>query len=97
MVALSNPRTESALVSLAAVWAKHHDGRVLAIHIVQVPDQTALSAAAKNRERIDAESADLLAAAEADAEAVGVPIETPAVLAERPTSRSLRERLFRRR
>jgi len=83
MVALSNPRTESALVSLAAVWAKHHDGRVLAIHIVQVPDQTALSAAAKNRERIDAESAELLATANADAEAAGVPIETKTVLSHR--------------
>ena len=83
MVALSNPRTESALVSIAAALAKHQNGHVLAIHIVQVPDQTALSAAAKNRERIDAESADLLAAAEADAEAVGVPVETKTVLSHR--------------
>ncbi|MFW5963777.1 MAG: universal stress protein [Natronomonas sp.] len=83
MVALSNPRTESALVSIAAAVAKHRDGRVLAMHIVQVPDQTALSVAAQNRERIDAESAELLAAAEADAEAAGVPVETKTVLSHR--------------
>nr|WP_178916582.1 universal stress protein [Natronomonas gomsonensis] len=83
MVALSNPRTESALVSLAAAWANHCDGTVLAIHIVQVPDQTALSVAAENRERIDAESAELLGAAKADAEAAGVPVETKTVLSHR--------------
>jgi nucleotide-binding universal stress UspA family protein len=83
MVALSNPRTETALVSIAAALAKQQQGTVLATHIVQVPDQTALSAAAENRERIDAESADLLAAARADAEAVGVPVETKTILSHR--------------
>jgi nucleotide-binding universal stress UspA family protein len=82
MVALANPRTESALVTLAGALAKQQDGTVLAIHIVQVPDQTALEAAAEN-DRIDAESERLLGAARADAEPLGVDVETRTVLSHR--------------
>ena len=46
MVALSNPRTERSLVSLSAALANHDRGRVLATHVIQVPDQTSLAAAA---------------------------------------------------
>ena len=83
MVPLVNPRTESALVTLAAILAKHRGGQVLATHIVTVPDQTSLQAAAKNRERIDASSEGLLEAAKADAEAYDVPIETRTILSHR--------------
>jgi len=83
MVALANPRTESALISLAGALAKHEGGRVLATHIVTVPDQTSLATAAENQDRIDASSEALLTAAKADAESFGVPIETKTILSHR--------------
>jgi nucleotide-binding universal stress UspA family protein len=83
MVALANPRTESALVTLAAALASYEGGRVLATHIVTVPDQTALETAAENRDQLDTASAELLAAAKSDAEVFGVPIETKTILSHR--------------
>lgn len=83
MVAVSNPRTESALVTLAAALAKHEGGRVLATHIVTVPDQTSLEKAAEHRAGLDNSSEELLAAAAADAEAFDVPIRTKTILSHR--------------
>jgi len=83
LVALANPRTESALITLAGALAEHVGGRVLATHIVTVPDQTALETAAENRARIDASSEELLSAAMTDAEAFDVPIETRTILSHR--------------
>ena len=83
MVALSNPRTEGALVALAGALAAHRDARLLAVHVVTVPDQTSLEKAAANREKLDRSSAELLSAAVADAAAFDVPIETKTVLSHR--------------
>lgn len=83
MVALSNPRTESALITLASALAKHEGGRVLATHIVTVPDQTALDTAAENRSKIDSSSEKLLTAAKAAGGALDVPIETKTILSHR--------------
>ncbi|OTF12202.1 universal stress protein [Halorubrum sp. SD612] len=83
MVALSNPRTEGALVALAGALAEHRGGRLLAVHVVTVPDQTSLETAAANRERLDWSSADLLAAAVDDAAAFDAPVETKTVLSHR--------------
>lgn len=83
MVAVSNPRTESALVALAGALARHAGGRVLAIHVVTVPDQTSLEKAAENRERLDESSEALLDAAVADAAAFDAPIATKTVLSHR--------------
>ena len=83
MVAVSNPRTESALVTLAGAIAKREGGRVLAAHVVTVPDQTALEKAAEDRAGLDRSSEALLAAAAADAEAFGVPIRTKTILSHR--------------
>jgi amino acid transporter/nucleotide-binding universal stress UspA family protein len=80
MIALSNPRTERSLVALAAPLAKHDGGRLLATHVIQVPDQTSLTAAADQRERLSETSEQLLADARADAEELGVPIETRTIL-----------------
>jgi amino acid transporter/nucleotide-binding universal stress UspA family protein len=80
MIALSNPRTERSLVALAAALAKHDGGRLLATHVIQVPDQTSLTAAADQRERLSETSKQLLADARADAEGLGVPIETRTIL-----------------
>lgn len=80
MVALSNPRTEHSLVALAAALAKHDSGQLLAVHVIQVPNQTPLAAAADQRERISEISGQLLADARADAEELGVSIETRTIL-----------------
>ncbi|MGQ4555445.1 amino acid permease [Halobellus sp. GM3] len=80
MVALSNPRTERPLVTLAGALAKVTDGRVLVTHVVQVPDQTSLAAAAERRDQIAAESEQLLEDGRADAESFGVPVETRTIL-----------------
>ncbi|OLZ39965.1 amino acid transporter [Natrinema saccharevitans] len=83
MVALSNPRTESALITLAGALAEHRGGRVLATHIVTVPDQTSLDAAARNGGGLDDASESLLEAAKQDAAAFEVPIETKTILSHR--------------
>ncbi|MFW5917195.1 MAG: amino acid permease, partial [Halorubrum sp.] len=83
MVAVSNPRTESALITLAGAIAEHEGGRVLATHIVTVPDQTSLEKAAENRTGLDASSELLLDQAAADAAAFDVPIETKTILSHR--------------
>ncbi|WP_226023103.1 amino acid permease [Halomicrobium salinisoli] len=81
MVALANPRTESALMTLATALADARDGRVLATHVVTVPDQTPLDAARERR--VEAESERLLADAKRDAEARDVPVETRTILSHR--------------
>jgi len=82
-VALSNPRTESALVALGCALARREGGRVLAVHVVTVPDQTSLEKAAENRAKLDRSSGELLDAAVADAAAFDVPIETKTILSHR--------------
>ncbi|KAB1190512.1 amino acid permease [Haloferax sp. MBLA0076] len=80
MVAVSNPLTEHALVKLAATLAAHEKGSLLATHVIQVPDQTSLQAAAEQRDRISTTSRQLLADAREDAEELGVRVETRTVL-----------------
>ncbi|AQL43569.1 amino acid transporter [Halorientalis sp. IM1011] len=83
MVPLANPEHETELITLASAIAKQRDGSVLATHIVTVPDQTSLAYGADHVDDLDAESADLLSAAEADAETFGVPVETQTILSHR--------------
>jgi len=85
VVPLANPETENDLISLAAAVAKANGGEVVALHIVQVPDQTNLSYARDHLEEFTdaAESERLLADAKADAEDFGVPVETQTVLSHR--------------
>jgi amino acid transporter/nucleotide-binding universal stress UspA family protein len=83
LVALANPRTESALITLASALAERKNGRVLATHIVTVPDQTSLETAAENRERLDTVSEELLSAAKADAAAFDVRVDTKTILSHR--------------
>lgn len=83
MVAVANPRTEGALITLASAIAQHKGGRVLATHIVTVPDQTSLATAAEHKAGLDASSEKLLSDAKADAEAFDVPIDTRTILSHR--------------
>ncbi|GKZ12832.1 amino acid permease [Haladaptatus sp. T7] len=83
MVPLANPEHETDLISLASAVASQRGGTVVATHIVQVPDQTPLASGAAHVEELDAESAELLERARADAETFGVPVETHTILSHR--------------
>ena len=83
MVPLSNPRTEQDLIELGSLLAKAKDGKVIATHIVEVPDQTPLYAGSDHVERIDAESQKLLDAAREDAETFSADIETKTIVSHR--------------
>ncbi|MFC6835175.1 amino acid permease [Halomarina ordinaria] len=83
MVPLANPRTESDLITLASTVAKVRGGTVDAVHIVQLPDQTPLTAASDQMDAIDATSQDLLDRARTDAETFGVPVETSTIVSHR--------------
>jgi amino acid transporter/nucleotide-binding universal stress UspA family protein len=78
LVPLANPEHETDLITLASALAKQRDGTVVAVHIEQVPDQTALESA---REKWDlSASHELLDHAREDAETFDVPVETHTVL-----------------
>ena len=83
MVPLANPEHETDLIALASAAAKQRDGRVVATHIVTVPDQTPLGYGAEHVDELDGDSADLLASAKADAETFGVPVETQTIFSHR--------------
>ncbi len=81
MVPLANPAHEEDLISLASAIADERDGTVVAVHIVQVPDQTSLEVA---RERLDVQAAHTLVdKARRDAETYGVDVETHVVVSHR--------------
>jgi nucleotide-binding universal stress UspA family protein len=83
LVALANPRTERDLIELATRIASQREaGVVQAVHVVQVPDQTALAEGAEQIDRIDAESETLLESAREHAHAIDpdVQIETATVI-----------------
>jgi len=81
MVPVSNPRTERDLIEVGGMLAKANDGKVVAVHIVTVPDQTSLRRAAES----DAFSGDeqLIESAREHAEEIGVPVETHTVFSHR--------------
>ena len=84
MVPLADPAHETNLITLASAMARQHDnGTVVAVHIVDVPDQTPLSVAAEHLDALDAESNDLLRAAREDAETYGVDVETHTIFSHR--------------
>ncbi|ERG97276.1 amino acid permease [Haloquadratum walsbyi] len=83
MVPLANPENEKELITLASAIAKQRNGTVVATHIVTVPDQTALSAAADRSDEIDGTSEQLLENARKDAETFGVDIETHTILSHK--------------
>ncbi len=83
MVPLANPANETDLITLASAIAKQRGGTVDAVHIVTVPDQTALQYGADHVDELDAESEHLLESARKDAETFGVPVETHTVISHR--------------
>lgn len=77
LVPLANPESESHLISLGAAIATQRNGRVVAVNLVDVPDQTSLEAA---REQFDYEaSKEILRDAERSAAEGDVPISTHVV------------------
>ena len=83
MVPLANPAHEQELITLASAIAKQRGGTVVATHIVTVPDQTALAAAADRSDEIDESSQHLLDNARKDAETFGVDVETHTILSHK--------------
>ncbi|WP_255168086.1 amino acid permease [Natrononativus amylolyticus] len=83
MVALSNPRTERALITLGSALARAKGGSVLATHIVQVPDQTPLQKGAEHIDQLSSESERLLESARSSAETFGVDVETKTIVSHR--------------
>jgi nucleotide-binding universal stress UspA family protein len=83
MVPLANPAHEQDLITLASAVAKQRGGTVVATHIVTVPDQTALAAAADRSDEIDKTSQQLLDNAREDAETFGVDVETHTILSHK--------------
>jgi nucleotide-binding universal stress UspA family protein len=84
MVPLADPKHETNLITLASAMARQHEnGTVVAVHIIDVPDQTPLAVAADHRDDLDPESNDLLAAARTDAETYGVDVETHTIFSHR--------------
>lgn len=83
MVSLANPETALELVTLGSLLAAANDGSVEAVHVVTVPDQTPLPAGSDARERLDAESAELLDRAREHAARFDVPVETRTVISHR--------------
>ncbi len=80
LVPLANPRTEQYLVELACTVASARNGRVVAIHVVQVPTQTPIDQAAT---RAGHTSARILEAAAEHAEAFDIPFESHSVFSHR--------------
>lgn len=83
VVPVSNPRTESHLLSLASVVAKANDGVVEAVHIVEVPDQTPLVEGSEHVKRIDDESQRLMENVRESTETLDVPVEVRTVASHR--------------
>lgn len=82
MVALSNPRTESQLISLASTIADANDGLVDIAHIVQVPDRTPFYTDSDRSNRVTVESEQLLDVAHERAETFGSTVETTTIVSQ---------------
>ena len=83
MVPLSNPESETDLISLASAVAKQRGGTVEAVHVITVPDQTSLQYAKDHVEEFEEDYHAVLDAARRDAETFGVDIETHTVISHR--------------
>lgn len=83
MVPLANPEHERGLITLASAIAKQRGGTVGAVHIVSVPDQTALASAAEHTADLDEISEHLLESAVRDTETFGVPAESHTIVSHR--------------
>lgn len=83
VVPLANPEHETDLISLASAIAKQRNGVLEAVHVVQVPDQTALAEAAEHPEDFDPGAEQLLEDAVTDAETFGVTAETRTIYSHR--------------
>lgn len=83
MVPLANPANETELITLASAVAKQRGGKLDAVHVITVPDQTSLSYAADHVNRIEENHHSVLDNAKADAETFGVDIDTHTIISHR--------------
>ncbi|MFC7073143.1 amino acid permease [Halovenus rubra] len=84
MVPVSNPETEDELLAIACTLANQNDGVVHAVHVVDVPDQTALDYASDRLQELGDESEELLENARQTAESYDASVETHTVFSHRP-------------
>ncbi|MXR52099.1 amino acid permease [Halovenus sp. WSH3] len=82
MVPLANPAHEKDLIRLGAALAREREGTVVAVNIVDVPDQTPLEGA-RDQEEYEA-AHHLIEQAEKDVQFYGADIETHVVLSHEP-------------
>jgi len=83
LVPLANPTTEQNLITIASAFARQRGGTVVAVHVVEVPDQTPLQFGAEHVEELDEASGQLLERARRDAETFEVDVETHTILSHR--------------
>jgi amino acid transporter len=83
MVPLANPENETELITLGAAVAKQKGGKLVAVHVVTVPDQTSLEYGREHIDEIDAGSSALLESARKDAETFGVEVETRTIISHK--------------
>jgi amino acid transporter/nucleotide-binding universal stress UspA family protein len=83
MVPLANPEHEEDLITLASAIAKQRGGVVDAVHIVTVPDQTALEYAADHLDEHESDYHAVLDDAKTHAETFGVDVETHTIVSHR--------------
>ncbi|MFB6082532.1 MAG: amino acid permease [Halanaeroarchaeum sp.] len=83
LVPLANPETVDDLVTLGAAIARANSGTLVAVHIVQVPDQTTLSYAMEHSDEFSFETGETLEVAETVAADRGVDVETHTIFSHR--------------
>ncbi|MFB6071112.1 MAG: amino acid permease [Halanaeroarchaeum sp.] len=83
MVPLANPEHVDDLLTLGGAITRANDGRLIAVHIVSVPDQTSLSYAADHADEFTFATGDALERAEARADELGIQIETHTIFSHR--------------
>jgi amino acid transporter/nucleotide-binding universal stress UspA family protein len=83
LVPLANPERQGDLLDLGCSIARNRGGSVVAVHVVQVPEQTPPGARDLALAELDTDSEELLAAARTRAESYDVPIETHTIASRR--------------
>ncbi|GAB7093060.1 amino acid permease [Halolamina litorea] len=83
MVPLANPAHEKELITLASAIAKQRGGKLDAVHVITVPDQTSLSYAAEHVNTLEENHHSVLDDAKADAETFGVDVDTHTIISHR--------------
>lgn len=83
VVPVANPDRVKPLMELACTMASENEGDVHVINIVQLPEQTPLSAAREGDGLLSEDTEDILALAQDESEKYDVPVETREIVSRR--------------